>query len=163
MRTVRLKCVKGFMNFYNVIVNLIESCQKAWNNSDLEKFETYFEDDIVITMEGVKIGGVYFEEQHLRGKKQAMDFIRKYRNLLPLRFEAEYKDITLSKHFIYQKFFYELKMRAQFDCVISEYGRYKEFHISKYENVNSDKVTIFHIVKNIIQFRLKNLFGKNKK
>ena len=146
------------MNFEKQIINLIESSQTAWNESNLEHFSDFFEPDIRITMEPVTVAGVHFKEQNIKGLEDAMKFVRKYRHVLPLKYHAEYHEVKLSKHLIYKKYFYQLKIRAQFDCKISEYGKYKEFHISGYENAESKKITAFYLLKNIIEHKLKSLF-----
>lgn len=148
------------MKFENVIINLIESAQHAWNNSELEKFNDFMEDDIIITMEAVTVGGVNFPEQNIKGKESAMEFIRKYRHVLPLRYKAQYEGLELKKKSVYNKYFYELKISAQFNCVISEYGRYKQFHISKYQNAKNKNITALYIIRNIISHKLKSIFSK---
>lgn len=148
------------MHFNNVILNLMESAELAWNNSDLEKFNNYFEDDIIMTMEAVTIGGFYFPAQNIHGKEKAMEWLRKYRHVIPLRYKAEFKNQELSKNMVYNKFFYELKIYVQFNCVISEYGRYKEFHISNYQNTKKTKITSFYIMSNILQYKIKRILHR---
>ena len=113
-------------------------------------------------MEPVTVAGVHFKEQNIKGLEDAMKFVRKYRHVLPLKYHAEYHEVKLSKHLIYKKYFYQLKIRAQFDCKISEYGKYKEFHISGYENAESKKITAFYLLKNIIEYKLKAFLGIDK-
>lgn len=148
------------VNFNTVIANLIETAEKAWNDAAIEKFRPLLEDDIFITMEAVTIGGIHFDEINLRGVEAAIDFMKKYRKKLPLRYQVEYNPEDLAKQMIYRKYFYEIKVWAHFDCTISEYGKYKEFHISNYKNVNAKKITALYILKNFVRFNINNLFFK---
>lgn len=146
-------------DFNSQMVQLIDAAQEAWNKIELDKFEILFEEDILITMEAVTVAGVHFEEQNIRGKEMAMHFMRKYRKKLPLRYQVEYDKKKLAKHMVYRKFFYQIKVWAHFDCTVSEYGKFKEFHISTYENVNSQKPTVFYLIKNLVLYKLKSLLG----
>lgn len=147
------------MSFNKKIISLIENTALAWNTSDLETMATFLEEDIIATVESVTIGKTFIEPMRLEGKENVMEFITKIRKKLPLRYQTEFDEKQLSKRITYSKYFYQLGIRAHFVCVISEYGKYREFHITKYENVHSEKINTFNILKNMVRYKIKSLFS----
>ena len=148
------------MSFNKKIISLIKTTQEAWNNNNCEAFENLFEESILATVAPVTIGLVSIESAQLKDKKEIIEFLKNLRKRIPLKYVAEYDTKNLSKHIHYSKFFYQIGLRAHFECVISEYGKYKEFHIQKYENAKAGKITSLQIIKNVLKYKVTSLLGK---
>lgn len=149
------------MDFETVIVSLMENMQDAWNNSDYETMASLMEEDVTVIIEPVIVNGISIKPQKFQGKEKAVRTAKKIQKKLPLRYKVEYDRENLGKKISYKKFYYELNVWAYFESTISEYGKFKEFRVTKYENTESKKMTAFYVLRNIAKHRLKSIFTKS--
>ena len=147
------------MNFDQVISELFEHMQFAWNNKQFDDIAELLEDDVTASVESVKVGNITIQSQKIIGKKEVLAYAKKIRNTLPLKYEFELPQKPLSKSIQYRKYYYQIKVWAYFESTISEYGKFKEFSIVRYENTESNKISAFNMLRNIVSYKLKSIFS----
>lgn len=150
------------MSFNQKIVTLIDHTTAAWNAENIEVFQNILEDDIIASIAPISIGTTLIEATRIEGKDKLIEYLEKLKGKLPLRYEAEYDINLINKRISYSKHFYQIGIRAHVTCVFSEYGKYKEFHITSYENVYDKKLNLFQILKNAIRYKLSKLFSRKR-
>jgi hypothetical protein len=148
------------INFDSLIKDLFSRMQTAWNEKNYEEIANLMEDDVTVTIKPVSVSRISIQSQRINGKKDVMKYIKQIRSKFPLRYEAEFPKENLSKTISYRKFYYQIKVWGYFETVISEYGRYKDFKIVRYETDDANKISGFHILRNVIGFKLKTMLKR---
>ena len=149
------------LSFNSSIFMLIENMELAWNNLDMELMSELLDENVVVHIEPITISKIFIAPEKIIGRHNVIDYVNKLRKKLPLRYVAEFDKDVKTKNIKYRKYFYEVKAWAYFESTISEYGKFKEFKISGYENVHAKKLTTLRIIKNILWFKIKSMI-RNK-
>lgn len=88
-----------------------------------------------------------------------MLFLNKVRKKLPLKtrivddVKVEGKKVSFKVHY------YEIDVWSCFECLLTEYGKIKSLTITRLEDPEAAKISTIYVLKNIIKFRLKNIFS----
>ena len=148
------------MKFDAFIPQLLDDLLQAWNNAEMDKFADLLEDHIQLTTPGLVFSNVAIEPQVLKGKEEVMIFVKKTRAELPLRSTISNLREQAGKKIDFKVQYYEIDVWSSYDCFISQYGKLQELTITRLENTEGKKISTIYVLKNILKYRLKNLFGK---
>lgn len=148
------------MSFQTIIPKILDNFLQAWNNMDMDKFGDLLDDDIVLTTPGLVFTNMAIKPQVLTGKAEVLKFITKTRNSLPIKSKIYDIEELVGKRIGFKVHYYEIDVWSFYDCLISQYGKFKELTITRLENTEGKKISTINVLKNVLKFRLKNLFCK---
>lgn len=148
------------LTFDSYIPKLLDSFSNTWNDAKMKKFALFLDQDILVTTPGLVFKNVSIESQVIRGKEEVMKFLEKTRKKMPLRTKISEIIKVEGKRINFKVHYYEIDVMSCFECLLSEYGKIKELTITRLEDAENRKISTISILRNVLTYQLRNLFGK---